>query len=143
MFAQLIAAVIAALTNPPMAAPFAADVANQPGVAGRRDPGRQRARNRPAALATSTPPSPAVASTTAPGCSAPRAWSASGTGQGRGVDLLLGAGMAGVPMEFGLGVILGGPEGQYGPNPRAFGHDGYGGCLRHGRSRGRHGGRPG
>ena len=50
-------------------------------------------------------------------------------GQGRGVDLLLGAGMDGVPMEFALGVILGGPEHQYGPNPRAFGHDGYGGSF--------------
>jgi CubicO group peptidase (beta-lactamase class C family) len=50
-------------------------------------------------------------------------------GQGRGVDLLLGAGMAGVPMEFALGVVLSGPEGQYGPNPRAVGHDGYGGSF--------------
>src|SRR5262249_14966199 len=49
-------------------------------------------------------------------------------GQGRGPDLVLSAG-AGVDVEFGLGVILSGPEGQYGPNPRAFGHDGYGGSF--------------
>ena len=37
--------------------------------------------------------------------------------------------MAGVPMEFALGVVLSGPEDQYGPNPRAIGHDGYGGSF--------------
>jgi CubicO group peptidase (beta-lactamase class C family) len=45
------------------------------------------------------------------------------------VDLVLGAGMGGAEMEFGLGVALSGPEAQYGPNARAFGHDGYGGSF--------------
>ncbi len=50
-------------------------------------------------------------------------------GQGPGADRVLGAGMAGLEMEFGLGVILSGPLGAYGPNPLAFGHDGYGGSY--------------
>jgi CubicO group peptidase (beta-lactamase class C family) len=44
------------------------------------------------------------------------------TGQGRCQDLVLRR-----PLEFTLGFILSGPEGNYGPNPGAFGHDGYGG----------------
>jgi len=46
------------------------------------------------------------------------------TGQGRRVDLVLG-----VPLEFGLGFGLSGPEHHYGPNPTAFGHDGFGGSA--------------
>jgi len=46
------------------------------------------------------------------------------TGQGRFTDLVLG-----VPLEFGLGFGLSGREGHYGPNPAAFGHDGFGGSA--------------
>ena len=46
------------------------------------------------------------------------------TGQGRGIDLVLG-----IPLDWGLGFALSGPEGHYGPNPAAFGHDGAGGST--------------
>jgi CubicO group peptidase (beta-lactamase class C family) len=46
------------------------------------------------------------------------------TGQGRCTDLVLGT-----PVEFGLGFGLSGPEHRYGPNPDAFGHDGFGGSA--------------
>jgi CubicO group peptidase (beta-lactamase class C family) len=46
------------------------------------------------------------------------------TGQGRFTDLVLG-----FPLEFGLGVGLSGPEGHFGPNPAAFGHEGFGGST--------------
>jgi CubicO group peptidase (beta-lactamase class C family) len=46
------------------------------------------------------------------------------TGQGRRTDLVLG-----IPVEFGLGIGLSGPEHHYGPNPAAFGHDGFGGSA--------------
>ena len=46
------------------------------------------------------------------------------TGQGRCTDLVLG-----IPLEFGLGFGLSGPEHYYGPNPAAFGHDGFGGSA--------------
>lgn len=46
------------------------------------------------------------------------------TGQGRCVDLVLG-----IPVEFGLGFGLSGPEHHYGPNEAAFGHDGFGGSA--------------
>ncbi|TWV31294.1 beta-lactamase family protein [Streptomyces misionensis] len=49
-------------------------------------------------------------------------------GQGRCVDLVLGAGLGG-ETEIGLGLWLSGPQGAYGPNPRAFGHDGFGGSC--------------
>ncbi|HET7013979.1 MAG TPA: serine hydrolase domain-containing protein [Streptosporangiaceae bacterium] len=45
-------------------------------------------------------------------------------GEGKYTDLVLG-----FPLEFGLGVALSGPEGHYGPNPAAFGHDGFGGSM--------------
>jgi CubicO group peptidase (beta-lactamase class C family) len=45
-------------------------------------------------------------------------------GQGRFTDVVLG-----FPLEFGLGVALSGPEGHFGPNPAAFGHDGFGGSA--------------
>jgi CubicO group peptidase (beta-lactamase class C family) len=50
-------------------------------------------------------------------------------GQGRDVDLVAGAALGGRPSELSLGYWLGGPEGDYGPNPRAFGHDGRGGSF--------------
>jgi len=46
------------------------------------------------------------------------------TGQGRGTDLVLG-----FPVDFGLGFALSGPEQHFGPNPGAFGHDGFGGSA--------------
>jgi CubicO group peptidase (beta-lactamase class C family) len=46
------------------------------------------------------------------------------TSQGRCVDLVLG-----IPLEFGLGFGLSGAEHHYGPNPGAFGHDGFGGSA--------------
>jgi len=45
-------------------------------------------------------------------------------GEGTHTDLVLG-----FPLEFGLGVGLSGPDGHFGPNPRAFGHDGFGGST--------------
>lgn len=49
-------------------------------------------------------------------------------GQGAGQDLVLGAGLA-HDTEIALGLWLSGPNGSYGPNPRAFGHDGFGGSF--------------
>ncbi|MEV4231184.1 serine hydrolase domain-containing protein, partial [Streptomyces bobili] len=49
-------------------------------------------------------------------------------GQGGCRDLVLGAGFA-HETEIGLGLWLSGPNGSYGPNPRAFGHDGFGGSC--------------
>ncbi|MGW1624524.1 serine hydrolase domain-containing protein, partial [Streptomyces sp. NPDC002172] len=46
-------------------------------------------------------------------------------GQGSCRDLVLGAGFE-HETEIGLGLWLSGPNGSYGPNPRAFGHDGFG-----------------
>lgn len=49
-------------------------------------------------------------------------------GQGRCRDLVLGAGID-RETEIGLGLWLSGPQGSYGPNERAFGHDGFGGSC--------------
>ncbi|QNP68774.1 beta-lactamase family protein [Streptomyces roseirectus] len=49
-------------------------------------------------------------------------------GQGASRDLVLGA-QLGRDTEMGLGVLLSGAHGSYGPNPRAFGHDGFGGSC--------------
>ncbi|MFE7117388.1 serine hydrolase [Streptomyces sp. NPDC057654] len=49
-------------------------------------------------------------------------------GQGRCLDLVLGAAL-GRESEFGLGVIPSGTDGEFGPDPRAFGFDGYGGSF--------------
>ncbi|MFE1749385.1 serine hydrolase domain-containing protein [Streptomyces anandii] len=49
-------------------------------------------------------------------------------GQGGCRDLVLGAGFE-RETEIGLGLWLSGPNGSYGPNPRAFGHDGFGGSC--------------
>ncbi|MER7875411.1 serine hydrolase domain-containing protein [Streptomyces solisilvae] len=49
-------------------------------------------------------------------------------GQGSGRDLVLGPAL-GRDTEVALGVWLSGPHGSYGPNPRAVGHDGYGGSC--------------
>ncbi|MEU6281688.1 serine hydrolase domain-containing protein [Streptomyces sp. NPDC047028] len=49
-------------------------------------------------------------------------------GQGGCRDLVLGAGFE-HETEIGLGLWLSGTNGSYGPNPRAFGHDGFGGSC--------------
>ncbi|MFD8418455.1 serine hydrolase domain-containing protein [Streptomyces sp. NPDC059466] len=49
-------------------------------------------------------------------------------GQGSCRDLVLGAGFE-HETEAGLGLWLSGPNASYGPNPRAFGHDGFGGSC--------------
>lgn len=49
-------------------------------------------------------------------------------GQGACRDLVLGAGFES-ETEIGLGLWLSGPNNSYGPNPRAFGHDGFGGSC--------------
>nr|WSY57097.1 beta-lactamase family protein [Streptomyces sp. NBC_00886] len=49
-------------------------------------------------------------------------------GQGKCRDLVLGAGFE-HETEVGLGLWLSGPNGSYGPDPRAFGHDGFGGSC--------------
>ncbi|MGE5134107.1 MAG: serine hydrolase domain-containing protein [Gemmatimonadota bacterium] len=48
---------------------------------------------------------------------------AAATGQGRSTDLVLR-----LPLDYGLGFMLSGPEGHFGPSRAAFGHDGSGGC---------------
>ncbi|MEU7426137.1 serine hydrolase domain-containing protein [Streptomyces sp. NPDC040750] len=48
--------------------------------------------------------------------------------QGSCRDLVLGAGLEG-ETEIALGLWLSGAQGSYGPNPRAFGHDGFGGSC--------------
>jgi CubicO group peptidase (beta-lactamase class C family) len=51
-------------------------------------------------------------------------------GQGPCVDLVIGeAGLGGRETEIGLGLWLSGEDGHYGPNPRAVGHDGFGGSF--------------
>ncbi|WP_413755891.1 serine hydrolase domain-containing protein [Streptomyces sp. MMBL 11-3] len=50
------------------------------------------------------------------------------TGQGACRDLVLGAGL-GRETEIALGVWLSGTSRSYGPDPRAFGHDGFGGSC--------------
>jgi CubicO group peptidase (beta-lactamase class C family) len=51
-------------------------------------------------------------------------------GQGACVDLVIGdAGLGGRESELGLGLWLSGKDGHYGPNPRAIGHDGFGGSF--------------
>lgn len=49
-------------------------------------------------------------------------------GQGSCRDLVLGAAFE-HDTEMGLGLWLSGRHGSYGPNPRAFGHDGFGGSF--------------
>ncbi|KKD06886.1 EstA family serine hydrolase [Streptomyces sp. WM6386] len=49
-------------------------------------------------------------------------------GQGSCRDLVLGAGFKS-ETEIGLGLWLSGANASYGPNPRAFGHDGFGGSC--------------
>jgi CubicO group peptidase (beta-lactamase class C family) len=50
-------------------------------------------------------------------------------GQGVCADLVLSPALGGMEMEVALGVWLSGPDGHYGPNERAVGHDGFGGSF--------------
>jgi CubicO group peptidase (beta-lactamase class C family) len=50
-------------------------------------------------------------------------------GQGSCTDLVLGPAIGGRETEVALGVWLSGPDHHYGPNERAFGHDGFGGSF--------------
>lgn len=128
MFAQLDPAALAALANPSMAAPGAADIGNADSW---------RRAEIPAANGHATARGLAkVYELLAAGgeLGGRRLLSRESTerireGQGRTVDLVLGIGNGGLPNEWALGVLLSGPEGIYGPNPKAFGHSGYGGSF--------------
>ncbi|MFI6369590.1 serine hydrolase domain-containing protein [Streptomyces sp. NPDC050546] len=123
VFAQLAPAAIAALTNPSVAA------------AGANTP-EWRAAEIPAANGHAT----ALAIAELYGVFAgrgshgdhrvlsPEAAERVREGQGSCRDLVLGAGFE-HETEVGLGLWLSGSNGSYGPNPRAFGHDGFGGSC--------------
>lgn len=123
VFAQLAPAAVAALTNPAVSAA----TANTP---------QWRAAEIPAANGHGT--ARAVAGLygvfAGPGTHgghrllSPEAAERVREGQGRCRDLVLGAGFE-HETEAGLGLWLSGPAGSYGPNPRAFGHDGFGGSC--------------
>ncbi|MFF7795504.1 serine hydrolase [Streptomyces sp. NPDC007991] len=123
VFAQLAPAAIAALTNPAVSA------------AGALTPG-WRAAEIPAANGHGTARAVAVLYGVFAGRGSyggkrilsPEAAERVREGQGSCRDLVLGAGLGG-ETEAGLGLWLSGPNGSYGPNPRAFGHDGFGGSC--------------
>ena len=108
-------AALAALTNPPLTG----DEANAPGWRMAEIPA---ANGHGTALALAT-----ILGAVADGSErliSSRTLERARTGQGHFTDLVLG-----FPVQFGLGYALSGPEGHYGPNPRAFGHDGFGGSA--------------
>jgi CubicO group peptidase (beta-lactamase class C family) len=123
IFSQLAPAALAALTNPPAGA----DEANSP---------TWRAAEIPAANGHGTARAVAALYGVLAGRGSHgghRVLSAAAAervreGQGSCRDLVLGAGL-GHDTEIGLGLWLSGPNGSYGPNPRAFGHDGFGGSC--------------
>ncbi|WP_369255590.1 serine hydrolase domain-containing protein [Streptomyces sp. R35] len=123
IFAQLAPAALAALTNPPVGA----DEANTP---------QWRAAEIPAANGHGTARAVAALYGIFAGRGsygsrqvlAPEAVERVREGQGSCRDLVLGAAFA-HETEIGLGLWLSGPNGSYGPNPRAFGHDGFGGSC--------------
>ncbi|MEU0059785.1 serine hydrolase domain-containing protein [Streptomyces sp. NPDC006334] len=123
VFSQLTPAALAALTNPPAGA----DEANSPGW---------RAAEIPAANGHGTARAVAALYGVIAGRGAlagrrvlsPEAAERVREGQGACRDLVLGAGFA-HDTEIGLGLWLSGPNGSYGPNPRAVGHDGFGGSC--------------
>ncbi|WMD06825.1 serine hydrolase [Streptomyces sp. FXY-T5] len=123
VFAQLAPATVAALTNPAVSA----DGANTPGW---------RAAEIPAANGHGTARAVAALYGVFAGRGAygghrvlsPEAVERVREGQGGCRDLVLGAGFE-HETEVGLGLWLSGPDGSYGPNPRAFGHDGFGGSC--------------
>ncbi|MGV9631771.1 serine hydrolase domain-containing protein [Streptomyces sp. NPDC003487] len=123
VFAQLAPAALAALTNPPVGAAQA-------------NTARWRAAEIPAANGHGTARAVAALYGILAGRGAygdARVLSAEAAervreGQGACRDLVLGAGFA-HDTEVGLGLWLSGPNGSYGPNPKAFGHDGFGGSC--------------
>ncbi|MFC7258441.1 serine hydrolase domain-containing protein [Streptomyces lutosisoli] len=123
IFAQLAPAALAALTNPPVGA----NEANTP---------RWRAAEIPAANGHGTARAVAAlygifarrGSYGSRQVLSPEAAERVREGQGGCRDLVLGAAFA-HETEIGLGLWLSGPNGSYGPNPRAFGHDGFGGSC--------------
>ncbi|MFJ8942775.1 serine hydrolase domain-containing protein [Streptomyces sp. NPDC102395] len=123
VFSQLTPAALAALTNPLAGA----DEANSP---------RWRAAEIPAANGHGTARAVAALYGLIAGRGAlagrrvlsPEAAERVREGQGACRDLVLGAGFA-HDTEIGLGLWLSGPNGSYGPNPRAVGHDGFGGSC--------------
>ncbi|SMQ14230.1 CubicO group peptidase, beta-lactamase class C family [Streptomyces sp. Ag82_O1-12] len=123
VFAQLAPAAVAALTNPAVSA----DGANTPGW---------RAAEIPAANGHGTARAVAALYGVFAGRGAhgghrllsPEAAERAREGQGGCRDLVLGAGFE-HETEAGLGLWLSGTDGSYGPNPRAFGHDGFGGSC--------------
>ncbi|MER5713967.1 serine hydrolase domain-containing protein [Streptomyces sp. NPDC002132] len=123
VFSQLTPAALAALTNPLAGA----DEANSPGW---------RAAEIPAANGHGTARAVAALYGVIAGRGAlagrrvlsPEAAERVREGQGACRDLVLGAGFA-HDTEIGLGLWLSGPNGSYGPNPRAVGHDGFGGSC--------------
>ncbi|MER7677855.1 serine hydrolase domain-containing protein [Streptomyces sp. NPDC096934] len=123
VFAQLAPAAVAALTNPPVGAAEA----NTP---------RWRAAEIPAANGHGTARAIAALYGIFAGRGSygsrqilsPEAAERVREGQGSCRDLVLGAGFA-HETEAGLGLWLSGANASYGPNPRAFGHDGFGGSC--------------
>ncbi|WP_330302587.1 MULTISPECIES: serine hydrolase domain-containing protein [unclassified Streptomyces] len=123
IFAQLAPAALAALTNPPVGA----NEANTP---------QWRAAEIPAANGHGTARAVAAlygifarrGSYGSRQVLSPEAAERVREGQGSCRDLVLGAGFE-HETEVGLGLWLSGPNGSYGPNPRAFGHDGFGGSC--------------
>jgi CubicO group peptidase (beta-lactamase class C family) len=128
LFAQVDPAVLAALANPSMAAPGAADIGNADAWRRAQIPA---ANGHATATALATVYAVLAQDGTHAGIRLLSAEAAERIreGQGRAVDLVLGLGNGGRPNEWALGVLLSGPEGLYGPNPRAFGHSGYGGSF--------------
>jgi len=128
MFAQLHPAALAALMNPSMAAPFAADIGNADAWRRAEIPaanGHATARG----LATMY----ALLAQGGEQCGvrllSPEAAERAREGQGAAVDVVLGIGNGGLPSEWALGFLLSGEQGILGPNARAFGHGGYGGSF--------------
>ncbi|MFJ8074508.1 serine hydrolase domain-containing protein [Streptomyces sp. NPDC096176] len=123
IYAQLEPVALAALTNPPVGV----GAANSAGW---------RAAQIPAANGHGTARAVAALYGILAGCGeldghrvlTPAAAERVREGQGACRDLVLGAGFA-HDTEVGLGLWLSGKNGSYGPNPRAFGHDGFGGSC--------------
>jgi CubicO group peptidase (beta-lactamase class C family) len=123
VFAQLAPAAVAALANPPVGAAEA-------------NTARWRAAEIPAANGHGTARAVAALYGIFAGRGSygsrqvlsPQAAERVREGQGSCRDLVLGAGFEN-ETETGLGLWLSGPNGSYGPNPRAFGHDGFGGSC--------------
>ncbi|WP_393086662.1 serine hydrolase domain-containing protein [Streptomyces sp. LN704] len=123
VFAQLVPAAVAALTNPLVGA----TEANTP---------RWRAAEIPAANGHGTARAIAALYGIFAGSGShgsrqvlsPEAAERVREGQGSCRDLVLGAGFE-HETQAGLGLWLSGANASYGPNPRAFGHDGFGGSC--------------